>query len=677
MYKDENTREAKYMKNTVFILGVSLALLFTACSKSAGQEEEVSVNDAGETASDENMLDRNMETNDSDDAATGYEGEWYRTDVASYRWARIVISDWKEGESFDVTLDAMYSSKSGVAEGTATFIEEDTAVLYDEDLEAFVQNIDGDNGIYFHFLEDSIEVTHAAFVGDWFGGGGGAAGTYIQGEVEYTNCTDVSEIFTENELEQIQELLGEKYDPLFKDLIEFGEIKEYPFDKVCMWMAYSPNYSERCYITIYEDGQIYIEYIERHFDSDAEKEFYTNSENAEMPDDELFSVEWEEIKALDVPEDMLAYWMVLNSKMPFVSYDEGNQEFYWDKYLWTHGSPDEGDRERWTDYDEFVLADLNNDGGNELILYYGGLGFVEVFHYEDNAVYGFQSGARHMNPVYTNGIYGGSDSADHGYYSRLTELDKDGYTEEMVAEARYSYVGDSDYEIGGISVSQEEYKEFQQNIEETGQAEDIPYVGLDACLLGGLSEEELYMVKHVDVLPMTDTPSYPMEPEIRQAYYDVLTGGKELISVTDDRQMFYLDDDQQQNGKRILYFSIVDMDQDGIYEVVLSCSFDTTQILHYADGEVYSYQYDYSYGGYGKEIGAMSNQGIFEMGSIYENRTTTYYYGKIVSFTEDGCDIREVGQSDDWQGDWYDRINDDRIRYHYFSEELVEQYLGN
>ncbi|MDE6687415.1 MAG: hypothetical protein K2K17_08875, partial [Lachnospiraceae bacterium] len=66
---------------------------------------------------------------------------------------------------------------------------------------------------------------------------------------------------------------------------------------------------------------------------------------------------------------------------------------------------------------------------------------------------------------------------------------------------------------------------------------------------------------------------------------------------------------------------------------------------------------------------------IFEMGSSYENRTTTYYYGKIVSFTEDGCDIQEVGQSDERRGDWYDRINDDRIRYPYFSEELIEQYF--
>lgn len=31
-------------------------------------------------------------------------------------------------------------------------------------------------------------------------------------------------------------------------------------------------------------------------------------------------------------EDLLAYWLVLNGKQPFISTDEGNQEFYWDEY---------------------------------------------------------------------------------------------------------------------------------------------------------------------------------------------------------------------------------------------------------------------------------------------------------------------------------------------------------
>lgn len=40
----------------------------------------------------------------------------------------------------------------------------------------------------------------------------------------------------------------------------------------------------------------------------------------------------EEVATLGLWEDLLAYWMVLNSKQPFISTEEGNQEFYWDEY---------------------------------------------------------------------------------------------------------------------------------------------------------------------------------------------------------------------------------------------------------------------------------------------------------------------------------------------------------
>ena len=39
----------------------------------------------------------------------------------------------------------------------------------------------------------------------------------------------------------------------------------------------------------------------------------------------------EEIEVLGIPENMLAYWMVLNSKKPFVSANEDCQEFFWDE----------------------------------------------------------------------------------------------------------------------------------------------------------------------------------------------------------------------------------------------------------------------------------------------------------------------------------------------------------
>ncbi len=419
-----------------------------------------------------------------------------------------------------------------------------------------------------------------------------------------------------------------------------------------------------------------------------EEEIHTLSDNdtgddisendiPEQPETEEDNGEYfamEELNALGIPEDMLAYWLVLNSKIPFVSYDEGNQEFYWDEHFWFLGEPNHflGIPEKniyWGDPASFSIVDMNNDGKNEIAIIRN-FGAVQILHYEDGVVYGYQFVFRSMCPIYLNGIYEGG-SGYYGCYRRLSELSKDGYTEELIAEAEYSTHGDhNSYKMGDISVSQEEYEEFQQTLVEAGEAENIDYTEelLDEHLLAGLSEEELYMVKHVAVEPMTDMAEYPMEPEIMQAYYEVLVGEKEFISVMDDNRLFYIDSYQDRNENdrgedEILYFSIADLDRDGVYEVILTD--DETNILYYKDGNIYCYRYRYY-----NEIGAITNSGIFSMGNLYYFLNYFGYddkYGIINSFEEDGCDIEEV--------DYNGNINDDRIRYYYFSEELIEQYF--
>lgn len=175
------------------------------------------------------------------------------------------------------------------------------------------------------------------------------------------------------------------------------------------------------------------------------------------------------------------------------------------------------------------------------------------------------------------------------------------------------------------------------------------------------------MVKNVEAEPMTDTAKYPMEPEIMRAYYEVLTGGREFISIPDDGQTFYLDNYQQLHGEyndlyQILYFSIVDLDRDGIYEVVLTGVPRVTQILRYDNGSVFSYQFDYR-----DEIGPMTSQGIFVIDHNYLDGHFRYQYGRITSFHETGYETEKV----DYDGE----IDDDRIRYYYFSKEMIEQYF--
>ncbi len=388
-------------------------------------------------------------------------------------------------------------------------------------------------------------------------------------------------------------------------------------------------------------------------------------EQDDIPQDATVYFTMEDVKALGLPEDMLAYWLVLNNKMPFVSYDVGGQEFYWDEYFFSFGALDTDWKEMyWDDPMLFSIVDMNNDFKNEIIISYAGI--VRMLHYEDGMVYVYQWLERSMSPIYVDGVFASYGGSGSGYesFERFTELSKDGCNVETIAMTQnFDY-----YEIRGISVSEEEYEEFRHMIVDVGDAERIDYTEelLDKYLLAGLSEEELYMVKHVAVEPMTDdVAEYPMEPEVMQAYYEVLTGEREFISITDNQQKFYLDHYRQMFGEykenyQILYFSIVDMDGDGSYEVVLTGVPRVTQILHYEDGNVYSYQFDYY-----DEIGAMTSQGIFNIDHTFG--VIIYRYGRIASFNEDGCDIEDV----EYDG----KINDDRIRYHYFSEDLIEQYF--
>lgn len=396
------------------------------------------------------------------------------------------------------------------------------------------------------------------------------------------------------------------------------------------------------------------------------------SENGAQEEDDGAIYTMEEVKALDIPEDMLAYWLVLNSKIPFVSYNEGNQEFYWDEYFWILGEPNHflGIPEKniyWGDPTSFTIVDMNNDGKNEIAVSLA-FGIVQILHYEDGVVYGYQFAERGMLPIYSNGIYEGSSGANHGVYHRLTQLNKDGFTEEKIAEVIYGNHGeDTYYEIDGISVSQEDFEEFKQSLLVDGEAERIDYTEdlLDKYLLAGLSEEKLYMIKHVAVEPMTDKMNYTMETEMMQTYYDVLTGKKEFISVMDGNRLFNIDSYQNRNEDDrgeddIFYFSIVDIDRNGVYEVILTGN--ETNILYYKDGNIYCYRYRFY------EIGAIANNGIFCMGNLYYFGDGDDKFGIINSFHENECVIEEMNYNGN--------INDDRIRYYYFSEELIDRYLG-
>lgn len=286
---------APKMANTIMLI---LILMLTGCSVNNDHEEmddtsvdvvdsisENLIEDQSELS--ENLIDDQTELNDD---LKNYEEVWQRTGVASYQAAEIRISNWEE-ESFDVVLYTGYSNTSGGSlRGTATFLDDDIAVLYDEEVEALIRKRDfsqdqvEDSGIYFQFTGNSIIVTHDPYIRNVFGGGGFATaeGTYIQGEPEYTTCTDIAEIFSESELESLQGLLGDRYVTFLRHIIEIGEIEEISIKNGRLWKAYwMPYHQVWCNIIIYDNGDIYVE---DYSDGGMGYEYYTNTEDAEMPD---------------------------------------------------------------------------------------------------------------------------------------------------------------------------------------------------------------------------------------------------------------------------------------------------------------------------------------------------------------------------------------------------------
>ena len=352
----------------------------------------------------------------------------------------------------------------------------------------------------------------------------------------------------------------------------------------------------------------------------------------------------EEIVSLGIPEDMLAYWLVLNNKKPFISVNQEGQKFFWNEYFWeTALLCDEYSARR------FMIVDMNRDGRDEIVLECDP-GTTHILHYEDGEVYGYQFVFRAMLRISKEGIYDASDGAQDNYFYRLTELNKDGYTEELLAELHGEH-----YEIGGKEVTWEEFYAYAQTIYGR-ETERMDYTEnmLASYLLGELSEQEIALVKRIPKEDMLESePDYREHRQALQLYAGVLTGEQDVILVTEDTYK-YADETVP------IYFSLVDMDGDGIPELVFNCYYDVVWILHCDKGKVFGYHLRPSL----LEAPLITTDGV-----IYtdEEELSPTGYARITAFEEDGCRIEPVEN--------YQKGNCDRVRYYYYSEETMAQWL--
>ena len=376
-------------------------------------------------------------------------------------------------------------------------------------------------------------------------------------------------------------------------------------------------------------------------ESSVEPESLPTEESSER--ESIEEVEYpleEEIAALGIPEDMLAYWLVLNNKKPFVSVNQEGQKFFWNEYFWEI---------TWLcdEYDayKFMIVDMDQDGRDEIVLECDP-GTKHILRYEDGEVYGYQFGLRGMLSITEDGIYNASDGAEGDTFYRLTDLNKDGYVYELLAERHRG-----DYEIAGKEVTEEDFYAYVDTIS-AREAERMDYTEdmIASYLLGELSEQEIALVKRIPKEDMLESePDYQEHKQALQLYAGVLTGEQDVI--------FAIDDSFDHPQKMLpIYFSLVDMDGDGTPELVFNCYFDVTWILHYREGEIYGYPLDAALD--------ITTDGVF-----WEefNRFSPTGYARITAFEEDGYRIEPVEN--------YQEGGCDRVRYYYYSEETMAQWL--
>ena len=381
-------------------------------------------------------------------------------------------------------------------------------------------------------------------------------------------------------------------------------------------------------------------------DGEAEELATTESQEPDAIDEPAPPSE-EEIAALGIREDMLAYWMVLNNKRAFVSWNEGGQKFFWNEFFWYIYWI----CEKYYAYD-FMIVDMDGDGREEVVLNCSP-GTTHVLHYEDGEVYGYWFGTRGMQHIHKNGIYAASDGASDNRFYRLTELNKSGYTEEMLAEMKNGY-----YEIGGKEATEEEFWDYWESLESVGQADRMDFAEnmLDRQLLRNLSEQELALVKRIPVENMLENePDYQEHKQALQSYAAVLKGEQDVILVSEDRSM----DDDDTFAK---YFSLADMDGDGSYELVFTCNDDLVWILHHEGAKIYGYPLTTQRHKW--QVPVIATDGVFQ---TEDDSVSSTGYARIVSFEEDGCQIEPVEDYDISSHDW--------IRYYFYSEETIAQWL--
>ena len=243
---------------------------------------------------------------------------------------------------------------------------------------------------------------------------------------------------------------------------------------------------------------------------------------------------------------------VINNQKEFISVNEDGQYYYWEDYHFLNGSI----------YDfsnlskEYLLVDIDLDGQTELMIDIYGVDIM-VFDYQDGEVYGYQFPSRSI-VVFEDGICVTSSAADICAWYTIS-FEKDYVKTNYLAEIEHD-----DYKYGGEAVSKEKFYELT---DELRKKECLHY-----------SEYSIDNIKKdLNIYEQTCVTSKGFEKktlEVPLEYMDVVKNHKRFDVYKNETihegiikgKKLEIESGEQST---ILYSSVVDVQGDGIEELVL------------------------------------------------------------------------------------------------------------
>ena len=115
----------------------------------------------------------------------------------------------------------------------------------------------------------------------------------------------------------------------------------------------------------------------------------------------------------------------------------------------------------------FCVVDMDGDGTNEVAVTYS-LGVVIIFHEEDGAIRTYRHTFRQFNPVYSDGTFTGSGSAQESVFYGTIGFTQKGFEYSAITSVLYEYgtenihyyKGGEPSQITAVEITESEYNEI-------------------------------------------------------------------------------------------------------------------------------------------------------------------------------------------------------------------------